>query len=158
MQHLTALIGRWHGRGSGHFPTIDDFAYDEELVFEANDHEPLLHYVQKTWRLEGGVRVEPLHWESGFVIPQENGTIEISNAQNGGRVEVLAGPLKPTPNGFELDLASVVLTHDPRLHASHRLLRVAGNQLSYDVSMETTRVSPIHHHLRAELKRQPSDS
>ena len=159
MQHLAPLVGRWRGRGIGQFPTIDGFAYFEELVFHANGHEALLHYEQKTWRAEGDARGEPLHWESGFVIPQEDGTIEISNAQNGGRVEVLAGPLNPRTNGFMLDLESVVLNHDARLRSSQRVLWLDGVQLSYEVAMETTRVSPVHHHLSASLTRvRPADS
>ena len=46
---LRALLGKWGGRGSGGFPTIDAFEYDEHLAFEANDVEPLLHYEQRTW-------------------------------------------------------------------------------------------------------------
>ncbi len=154
MSSLRLLVGTWQGRGEGRFPTIDPFAYHEEVVFQANATDPLIHYEQKTWRSEGDEKGEPLHWESGFIIAVEQGWVEVSNAQNGGRVEVLTGPLHPHAAGFELELKSVVLAHDPRMCASQRILRLTGDTLSYDMAMETTMVSPIEHHLRAKLQRQ----
>lgn len=154
MSSLRLLVGTWHGRGQGHFPTIEPFTYHEELVFEVSPGKQVIHYEQKTWQSEGDDKGEPLHWESGFFVPRENGWVEIASAQNGGRVEVLAGPLQRRETGFELVLNHVVLANDPRMRASHRTFRLAGDTLSYDMSMETTRVSPIEHHLGAKLQRQ----
>ena len=92
---LCAFAGTWQGEGRGRFPTIDDFRYEERLQLVADDAYPLLAYEQRTW-LEDG---EPGHWESGFWRPGPGGVVEISNAQESGRVEVLSGRVRQTDAG-----------------------------------------------------------
>ncbi len=48
MEELSPFLGTWRGTGAGGFPTIAPFQYDEELVFESNSIEALIHYEQKT--------------------------------------------------------------------------------------------------------------
>jgi hypothetical protein len=62
---LSFLIGIWRGSGAGEFPTVDDFAYEEELHFW-HAGKPHLLYTQKTWITPTG---RPSHSEMGFWRP-----------------------------------------------------------------------------------------
>ena len=44
---LAWLLGRWAGNGHGDYPTIDEFAFGQEIVF-AHDGRPFLHYFSRT--------------------------------------------------------------------------------------------------------------
>jgi hypothetical protein len=150
---LAALDGTWHGRGNGGYPTIETFEYTEQTRFEFDDRYPLIHFEQRTVLDDG----EPGHWESGFLRVAEDGAIEVSTAQDGGRVEVLRGPLTVTPEGFRLDLESVALGHDARLLRTGRLVEVRGDRLRYEMKMSTTTTDEPRWltHLTAELVRRP---
>ena len=92
MRKLAALEGSWRGGGKGDYPTIEAFEYEETLRFELDSSYPMIHYEQRTLLLPAR---EPSHWESGFIRPMEDGTIEVSNSQDSGRVEVLRGRFEP---------------------------------------------------------------
>ncbi len=157
MDRLRALLGKWSGRGRGGFPTIDAFEYDEHLVFEANDVEPLLHYEQRTWdTTHRSDHAEPLHWESGFIRPTDTGCIEIFNAQNGGRVEVLRGRLAaPDDRGDTplMSLTSVIVAHDERIVSTARQYDLRDDVLSYRMEMATRTTPDLTMHLEATLYR-----
>lgn len=44
---LARLVGTWRGTGSGEYPTIEPFAYTEELVL-TDIGKPFLEYRQRT--------------------------------------------------------------------------------------------------------------
>ncbi|MCP3981157.1 MAG: FABP family protein [bacterium] len=155
VSRLALLAGRWKGRGAGEYPTIESFEYEEDLRFDLDAGYPLIHYEQKTLLLPAR---EPSHWESGFIRPLEDGSIEISNSQESGRVEVLRGRLDAAgtkPDGFEIDFESVVLQHDPRLVATRRTWQLSGDTLRYVAYMAThTTPEPRQtRHLEAVLRR-----
>jgi len=159
MSLLAVLAGSWRGTGRGEYPTIENFRYDERLRFEVDSSYPLIHYEQRT-RLSP--RGDASHWESGFIRPVAGGSVEISNSQDSGRVEVLRG--RATSDGrsglsLRLELDSVVLDHDPRLHRTRRLLTVHGDTLVYEVMMatHTTPRPRLQGHLRAALQRGTDD-
>ena len=151
------LSGLWRGSGRGCFPTIEAFDYVEELKFKSNGCEHLLHFEQRTWRHSpSGEADTPLHWESGFFRPTEGGDIEISNAQNGGRVEVLKGRIQEAnreKGTLTLFVGSVLLGNDPRLLQTRRCFFLAGKTLRYRVEMATTRAPDLQIHLEALLIR-----
>lgn len=152
---LKQLKGIWRGEGEGQFPTIDAFRYRETLRFDANETEPLVFFEQKTWMLsEKGDIVEPLHWESGFLIVKEDGSIDLLNAQNSNRVEVLTGEMTVLENGFELALKSVVHAHDPQMRISARAFKLVNNTLNYTVAMGTDKVADLTPHLSCTLIRK----
>jgi hypothetical protein len=151
MTRLSALEGIWRGRGSGNYPTIDSFEYDETLIFEPDASYPLIHYRQRTRLLPSG---ESSHWESGFIRPLDDGVVEVSNSQDSGRVEVLRGRLDDG-EPLRLVLDSVVLDHDPRLVQTRRILTLQNGTLRYEVQM-STRTTPepvLQTHLEAVLSR-----
>ena len=154
---LRILDGAWEGNGRGRFPTIDSFRYREELRFTGHATEPQLHYEQRTWdtthRSDHG---EPLHWESGFVRPTDTGCIELLNAQNGGRVEVLRGRLSAPDDRDDvpfLSLTSVIVAHDERIISTTRQYDLRDDVLSYRMEMATRTTPELTMHLEAALHR-----
>lgn len=125
------------------------------LRFEVDESYPQLHYEQRTWLLADD---QPSHWESGFMRVLEGGVLELSNAQSGGRVEVLRGRATVDGKGeLTLELDSLALGNDPRLRRTRRLIRVRGDTLHYVQWMTTwtTETPKLLEHLEARLRRQP---
>jgi hypothetical protein len=153
-EELGILVGNWRGRGSGQFPTIEAFRYLEETAFTENPGEMLVHFEQKSWLLdEGDNIVKPLHWEGGFFIPAEDGRIDILNAQNSRRVEVLRGESRVEDGCWFFRAGSVLHGYDPRMAGTTREFEVSGDVLRYRICMATDKVGEIQPHLEAELKR-----
>ena len=48
---LSWLIGRWAGVGLGHYPTIEDFRFGQEVSF-ITDGRPFLSYASRSWLLD----------------------------------------------------------------------------------------------------------
>ena len=155
MRRLAPLEGSWCGRGSGDYPTIEAFEYEETLRFELDTSYPMIHYEQRTLLLPTR---QPSHWESGFIRATEDGSIEVSNSQDSGRVEVLRGRLAATndaPAELEIVFDSVALAHDPRLVRTRRTWSLRGDTLRY-VTYMATRTTPepaLGQHLEAVLQR-----
>ena len=152
MDRLRVFIGIWKGNGQGVYPTIQPFDYEETLTIEADADFTVLHYDQRT---KVTTPNRPSHWESGFIKPLPNGLVQISNSQNGGRVEVSQGQLILDAEITRLDVASIVLDNDPRMAQTSRVFEVLGDRLTYEMSMatRTTKVSVLQGHLRACLFR-----
>lgn len=152
---LQSLLGTWHGQGSGNFPTIEHFRYEEELSFHCDGAGPYLHMEQRTWKLdEQGERGAAIHWESGFLRVTDSGGIDFLNAQNSGRVEVMIGTLEIAESGaLFIRLESTTYGHDPRMISSTRCFQLAGSRLSYEMRMQTQDHPAGDTHLSAELKR-----
>ena len=156
-ERLSRLLGKWTGQGRGRFPTIEAFDYAEDIEFVDNGSEPLIHYEQRTWDItHQRERVEPLHWETGFIRPCEDGWVEIWNAQNGGRVEVLRGrppSADAPPESAFLELDSTVLGNDDRMVRTRRTYFLVGDTLKYELHMATRNTPQLQIHLRGELRR-----
>lgn len=153
IKKLAPLLGVWKGEGVAQFPTITTCPYREELRFESNGEEPLLHFEQKTWIQATGAA---LHWESGFIKPNDAGELEILNSQNSGRVEVLRGGIvseKHSASVLKLFFESVVFGNDARMIRSSRTFYCAGDTLRYLVLMATVKTPELQQHLSATLKR-----
>ena len=145
---LTAFAGRWVGGGSGHYPTIDDFAYDEEIEL-APSGKPFLFYRSRTRKPGGGM---PMHTETGYLRRAGDG-VELLVAQPTGFVELHRAPL----SDGGLDFGSHALDASPAAKPVHEIRRrfellEGGTVLAYDMWMAFDAV-PMTHHLRAELRR-----
>ncbi len=153
------LNGTWVGQGKGQYPTIESFSYQEQVRYEFDSSYPLFHFEQKTMLMPTN---EPSHWESGFIRVLDNGLIEISSAQDSGRVEVLQGKIDPseTPeDSLRMELNSVALAHDDRLVQTKRVYVVTNGTLTYQKFMatNTTDRPRLILHLEASLKRLVSE-
>ena len=150
---LHLLLGEWWGSGKGEFPTIEPFEYLETISF-SSDGRPFLHYDQKTRRRRSGqTEYAPSHWESGFIRMPSDGQVEVTCAQNGGRLEMLRGSLESTETGLILRLQSTAFLNDPRMLETSRIITLEGDTLHYTQTMHTTAVKASTHHVEARLNR-----
>ena len=105
---IQKLIGVWVGTGVGEFPTLSPFRYRERLeIVERRVH--VLTYLQETWRTVEGGDVGS-HIETGFLRIGEAGVVEVLNAQDSGRVEVLSGHAEGSGSLVSIDLLSSIET------------------------------------------------
>lgn len=146
--HLSFLLGHWVGKGSGHYPTIDDFDYGEQVWFE-HVGKPFLAYRQGTKHADTGL---PLHAEAGYLRPVGATGIELVLVQPSGIVELHEGEVNGTT--LRLRSTSVFTTATAKdVTAVERSIDVAGDLLSYDMSMAAVGLE-LQHHLSANLTRQ----
>jgi hypothetical protein len=144
---LSHLIGTWRGEGRGEYPTIEPFAYEEEVTF-SHTGKPFLIYSQRTWSVESHAG---LHAESGYWRHTGDGRVEVILAHPFGAAEVLEG----TVAGGTLRLVShpiVTTSGAKRIDATERDFDVEGDVLRYRLRMAAVG-EPMTHHLSAELHR-----
>lgn len=144
---ISFLLGTWQGTGKGEYPTIDPFAFEEEIRF-SHIGKPFLAYTQRTRHPE---RKHPMHSEMGYFRPLDNGGIEIVIAQPTGIIEIQEGRI-----------VGQTITTTPKLVAKtttakevtqiERAIVVDGDVLRYEVRMAAVG-QPLQHHLSAELRR-----
>ena len=147
---LAPLLGTWRGSGAGSYPTIEDFAYAEELVF-GHAGKPFLSMVQRSRALLTG---EPLHAEAGYLRALPDGAAELTVAQPSGVVEVDVGAVTKTSDGLvvQLESAQVGLTPTAKpVTAVRRRLEVAGSTLISELWMAAVGEADLIHHVRSEL-------
>jgi THAP4-like, heme-binding beta-barrel domain len=144
---LSFLLGQWSGEGRGSYPTIEDFAYREEVTF-GHVGKPFLAYTQRTWAMDDG---RPLHSETGYLRPQPNDRLELVLALPSGQVEMDEG----TRRGGHIELTSTLVAGTPsakEVTEIRRVLDVEGDTLRYQVEMAAVG-QPRQLHLEAELGR-----
>jgi THAP4-like, heme-binding beta-barrel domain len=151
VEALACLLGRWSGEGEGHYPTIEPFAYREEITL-GHAGKPFLAYRQATVRVDTGL---PAHAEMGYLRGTGPGRVELVMAHPTGVAEVAEGTVEPTSDGLVLRLLSTSVTRTAtakEVLGIERTLTVAGDVLSYDLSMAAVG-QPLQHHLHADLHR-----
>ena len=85
---LAWLIGTWVGNGHGEYPGIEPFQFGQEVIFQ-QDGRPFIHYFSRAWITDAeGNTIRPAAQETGFLRPQEDGTLEVVMTHNLGFVEV----------------------------------------------------------------------
>jgi hypothetical protein len=141
------VAGTWRGEGEGSYPTIADFAYNEELVIAPVPGKPLARWASTTRDASTG---EPRHAESGFLRSTPAG-IEFVVAHGFGVVEVATGTLDD--RGLTLSTNSLHGTPTAKLvdHVDRRY-EFDGDTLRYTVSMAAVGVA-LTHHLSGTLRR-----
>ncbi len=144
---LAFLLGTWAGDGTGVYPTIEPFAYREEIVI-SHVGKPFLAYRQRTWHATTG---EPLHAEAGYYRAPTATAAELVIAQPSGIVEVDTGPI----DGTAVSLRSQLVGRTPsakQVDSVERNLVVDGDTLRYDLYMGAVG-QPHQIHLKAILRR-----
>ncbi|MFI5806032.1 FABP family protein [Streptomyces sp. NPDC051561] len=151
---VLGLLGTWHGRGSGEYPTLaDGFSYDQEVTF-THDGRPFLHYEARAWLIDAeGTPLRPSARESGWWRLQPDGRVEALITQPTGIAEVAVGradgstvdlathevALAPTAKQVDATRRRYTLAADGTLHFAHDLAAVG---------------QPLQHHLKAHLQRR----
>jgi len=145
---LADFAGRWEGGGSGHYPTIEDFSYEEEIEF-AWDGRPFLRYLSRTW---SPGRARPMHTETGFLRRIGDDGAELLVTQPTGFTELHRGDVRD--GRFAPVQWSIVASPDAKpVHEVRRRFTVEGPELGYDLWMAHAD-TPLTHHLRARLRRR----
>lgn len=144
---VRVLLGTWRGEGQGDYPTIDPFAYTEEVTF-GHVGKPFLTYAQRTWRQPDGF---PLHAEVGYLRLPTWDTVELVLSHPSGLTEITEG----TWDGTNLVLMSTLIgrtsTAKPVAEVARHFV-LEGDVLRYTLSMGAMGL-PLTHHLAATLHR-----
>ena len=152
---LHTLAGEWIGTGRGEYPTIEPVEYTDSIRFLIDETRPRLFYEQQAhFRPIGATEATGLHWEAGFLRVVSDSQVEVSNAQNNGRTEVLHGSCEQTPTGMIIRLESAFFGNDPRMLATTRVITVDGDAFHYIMEMNITSVNRLAMHLEATLRRR----
>ncbi len=143
---LAFLVGTWRGSGRGEYPTIEPFAYDEEVEIAALP-SGALSYAQRTRDAATGA---PRHAESGWFRVVGDG-VELVVAQPTGIAEVHAGPRDGQV--LELRAGAVVATPSAvEVRDVTRRIEVRDDVMTYRLAMAAVG-QPLTHHLAATLRR-----
>jgi hypothetical protein len=147
LEAVRFLLGIWEGTGKGVYPTIEPFAYREEVRI-SHVGKPFLVYGQRTWAESDG---RPLHAETGYWRFPPGGRVELVLAHPTGVVEVEEGTIEGTT--LELATTSVGRTATAKdVRTLARRVSVEGYVLRYTLDMEAV-AEPLQRHLDAELRR-----
>ena len=156
---LAPLLGTWRGGGTGHYPTIDDFSYTEELTF-GHVGKPFVSMIQRTRDRDTG---EPLHSEAGYFRALPGGALELTLAQPSGVTEIHLGTVRTTDDGLVIELHSEEVGMTPtakEVTSVRRELTIVGlgaddgPMLISELWMAAVGHGELLHHLRGEMTKQ----
>ena len=147
LKPLEFLLGTWRGSGTGAYPTIEGFAYEEEATF-THTGRPFLVYLQKTW---DPATHRPMHSETGFLRMLDDGRVEAVISHAFGIAEVSEGVVDATT--LETTSRSLSSTGTAKtVEIVSRRIEVSGDELHYAIGMAFGG-HPLQGHLEATLHR-----
>lgn len=153
---VLGLLGTWHGRGQGEYPTLEsDFTYAQEVTF-SHDGRPFLRYEARAWLLDADdAPLRPSARESGWWRLQPDGRVEVLITQPTGIAEIAVG--QATGNTIDLSTSEVARTPTAKeVKATRRRYTLTDDgQLTFVHDLEAVG-RPLQHHLSARLRRTGS--
>ncbi|HPU13290.1 MAG TPA: FABP family protein [Aeromicrobium sp.] len=145
------LLGAWHGNGHGDYPTIDPFAFEQDVVF-AHDGRPFLHYFSRSWVTEeNGERIRPGAMETGFLRPAGEGKLELVMAHPTGYAEIWHGEIEGAKMTLSTDVVARTVT-SKEYTAGQRMYGLVEGSLMYAFDMAAVG-QPLQSHLWGKLDR-----
>jgi hypothetical protein len=159
LEPLGFLVGTWHGLGVGGYPTIEQFRYEQEIVF-AHDGRPFLSYASRSWIVDDdGTRLRPAGSEVGWWRPgAEPRSVEVMLAQHTGIVEIYLGEVAFA----KVELATDVVARTETAKEVAGLKRLYGlvggedgghRDLAYAIDLAAVG-QPLQPHLSARLSKR----
>ena len=155
MLTLLPYIGLWRGRGQGGYPTIEDFAFGQEVRI-SHDGRPFLFYESRTWLLDADDKpIRPGARETGW-FRVTGGTdkkpeVELELSHPTGIMELYYGHM----DGTKIELATDAVLRSPHakeVTAGQRLYGIVEGALMYAAEMAAMG-EPMLPHLSARLVR-----
>lgn len=157
---FTWLIGNWSGNGSGSFPTMDTFSYRDNMKFkllkEDFSKESIIHFEEIGW-----INIDQQeyfkHWETGYLKPGTDDSIDLRVVHNTGRMEIYRGRFEhfdKKAKSFRIKFRSEFLWNGLDLKTALKAIRTfdfAKGQLKYRLEMSTVDVKNPENHLEAVL-------
>jgi hypothetical protein len=145
---LAALLGTWRGGGTGEYPTMEPFPFEEETRFW-HPGAGFLYYHLRSWDPRTGAH---MHSELGFWRLAGDGRLDVTLAHPLGLTEIAEGTV--AGGEFRLASRSVERTSENASPVTtlERRYTVAGEELSYDVLMALDTV-PLALHITGTLRR-----
>lgn len=149
LKPLEFLVGKWVSvSAEGHFPTIQDFSYSEELTIEEIG-QPVLNF-----KAISRMNERPMHLESGFfrIVP---GTDEVSTlmAHNFGITVVEEGIVNGnTINLDSKEISRMATAKEPKVTQIRRTIKLVDGQLEISTDMATVN-TPLTNHLKVIYKK-----
>ncbi|GHH63759.1 hypothetical protein FHS35_005903 [Streptomyces umbrinus] len=157
LEPVLGLLGSWHGRGQGEYPTLTgDFAYAQEVTF-SHDGRPFLRYEARAWLLDADdAPLRPSARESGWWRLQPDGRVEALITQPTGIAEIMVG--RAADKTVDLSTHQVALAPTAkRVDATRRRYTLTDDDtLTFDHDLEAVGQS-LQHHLSALLHRKADD-
>ncbi|MEU8959310.1 FABP family protein [Streptomyces sp. NPDC048518] len=147
------LLGTWHGRGHGTYPSLPaDFDYAQEVTF-SHDGRPFLRYEARAWILDAdGAPLRPAARESGWWRLQPEGRVEALITQPTGIAEIAAG--QASDGTVDLATGDVALTPTAKEVTATRRRYVPDDDGTLTFTHDMAAVGrPLQHHLSARLHR-----
>ena len=148
---LAWILGTWAGNGHGEYEGIDDFQFGQEAIFQ-QDGRPFIHYMSRSWIVDAdGNHVREAAQETGFIRPQEDGTLEVVMTHNTGFVEIWYG--EGGAGKLEMSTDAVARTDSAKEYVGgHRLYGSVEGDLLYAFDMAAMG-QPLQPHTWARLQR-----
>ncbi|CAL8110580.1 unnamed protein product [Orchesella dallaii] len=154
LRPIAWIIGKWVSKeGSGKYPTIKDFRYNETLEFRRCGMQPLVSYSGSSSHIEKG---NPMHLENGFLRSRGNGQVSFMVAHNFGLTTLEEGEI----NGKEMQLKSQSISRmtgakDPSVTEIDRVFTLTDeNTLVQKLSMRTSTTTVMTEHLVVTYTRE----
>ncbi|KJF16507.1 FABP family protein [Acidithrix ferrooxidans] len=151
---IEAVCGRFVGRGSGTYPTIADFEYNEITIFSLSK-KGFIKYSQGTTSIGDDT---PMHQEMGYLRLGADQSVEFLVVQPTGLTEVSVGSVAILGDGSVEISSGCVPMSSPSAKAVRRIERkftFDSLGLAYWISMATNDVF-LSHHLSGVLTRKVS--